>query len=98
MDLIKKEAVDHRQRAADFTKRQQLLNELDQLHVEEFRNFERTLPDSDMRIYVRKAEYFLRLGDNIRQTRQLFDQEFKNFEEQFNMFVKKTEKIIGEIN
>jgi hypothetical protein len=51
-----------------------------------------------MRIYVRKAEYFLRLGDNIRQTRQLFDEEFKNFEEQFNMFVKKTEKIIGEMN
>jgi hypothetical protein len=43
---------------------------------------DRTQPDSDMKIYVRKAEYFLRVGDNIRQTEELLAKELELFEKE----------------
>jgi hypothetical protein len=79
------EEENYRKVMAGLKKRGQLLNELDSLHNIEMRHLERSPLNQE---YIRRAEHVLRLGSNIRQSRELYEMEFKYFEKEFNDFIK----------
>jgi hypothetical protein len=75
----------YRERMSGLKKRGQLLNEVEGLHNIELRHLERSPLNQE---YIRRAEHVLRLGSYIRESRELYEMEFKYFEKEFNDFIK----------